>query len=361
MEDASKKIRHDEIDIAKAVCIVGMVIVHCFESFYVGELVPGTFAEALLNKIQMLVGAPCFMFCMGASIVFSRHNEPEQTMKRGLKLFFLAYVLNIFRSGLLYFVLALSKSISFNSTSLIYELLNVDIMHFAGLALMLIGFLRKIKFDEIKIIIVGIVLSIIGSLFRFIPLNDISSYLVGLFVGTLNTNLNKGVFPTYFPLFNWFIFVAFGYLFGSILNKIDNKKKFYGILIPIFSVIVTIYLIYAISKNKGMLNGDFKYYYQLLTYETLISISACIVYLGIYYFLSLIFPKFFIKLCNSFSRNINRIYCIHWVIIGNITVYVIYVNPMSFSSTACFIVAAVTVVISYMIALWYEKMKKVNV
>lgn len=361
MEESIKKIRHDEIDLAKAICIIGMVIVHVFESFYFTELVPDSFTGILLNNVQMLVGAPCFMFCMGASIVFSSHNSPKQIVKRGIKIFIFAYVLNFIRTGLFYIILSVTKVTPFSLEILLYEVLGVDIMHFAGLALMLMGFLKKINFDEIKIVIVGVMLSIIGSIIRFIPLENMSVYLVGLFFGTINPNLLEYLYPTCFPLCNWFIFVAFGYLFGCALNKVINKKKFYGILLPLFFVIVISYLIYAIPRNIGMLNGDYKCYYQLLTYEALISISACIVYLGIFYFLSLIIPKFFINICNSFSKNINRIYCVHWVIIGNVTIYVYFVNSIEFSSASCLIFSAGVVIVSYIIVFLYEKITKAKV
>lgn len=357
MEIIEKHVRHTEVDIAKTICIIGMVFVHVYEAFLFTNLVVGTFPEVLVNVIQTLVGAPCFMFCMGASIVFSS-STPEQTIKRGIHIFILAYILNITRGGILTLIVSLIQKRPLEETFLavINEVLQIDILPFAGLALMLVGLLKKYKFNEIKICIVAVILSIIGSITRGINAGLVLNYFVGLFIGVVNPLLEEA---TYFPLFHWFIFVAFGYLFGSILKKSSNKTKTYGKLIPVCLIIVIAYLFYAIPNRIGMLSSDLTYYYQLTTPEAFISISSCIVYLGLLYFLSFILPKFILKLCYSFSSNINVIYCIHWVFLQNFTIIMFRVfNINSLPRYMCLLLALFTITSSYLIALYIRNRKK---
>ena len=66
--------------------------------------------------------------------------------------------------------------------------------------------------------------------------NDFLNVALGWFVGTEN---ETGVEFSCFPLINWFIVPVSGYLFGSILMRIKDKKRFYLSFAPLLLVITS--------------------------------------------------------------------------------------------------------------------------
>lgn len=313
--------RQIEADIAKAVCIIGMILVHMYEEFLNPSITTVGFQNALLNVIQTLVGAPCFMVCMGLGISYTKKNEPSDLIKRGLFILGLGYLLNFLRWGISYII----YSIIYNYPAsryiygFYYYIAQNDILQFAGLSLILIGILKKYKLNNIKILFVSIALSIVGSIVRMFSINDYLDFPIGLLLGTYN--VVSDTIYAYFPLFNWFIFVVFGMVFGDILKRVENKNKFYGLIVPCSILIVSIYLIFAIPNSFGMINPNLVNYYHLTTFDVCFSIIACSGILGIYYFISLIIPAVIKTLITSISRNLNRIYCIHWIVIGNLELF----------------------------------------
>lgn len=57
--------RQTEADLAKFVCLTGMVIVHCFDVFVDFSEISSTVQYVFLIVLNSLFGAGTFMFCMG--------------------------------------------------------------------------------------------------------------------------------------------------------------------------------------------------------------------------------------------------------------------------------------------------------
>ena len=99
-------------------------------------------------------------------------------------------------------------------------------MQFAGLALILFGLLKKIKYHQIIIPIVAIIMLIITGVIGVVSSDNYAvQYVVGLFypgsvAGTTYCNVC-------FPLTIWFSYVAFGYIYGLIIRKIKNLGRFH--------------------------------------------------------------------------------------------------------------------------------------
>lgn len=89
--------RQVELDIAKALSIIFMVFLHTM-------WVVMNYNQALSPVYEFVVGnvlgrpyaAPIFMFCMGVGIVYSRHSQWDVMIKRGVKLYLLGILVNIF-------------------------------------------------------------------------------------------------------------------------------------------------------------------------------------------------------------------------------------------------------------------------
>lgn len=88
--------RQAEFDIAKAVCIIGMVIVHAFE---ITALSQTGLNYAFTVVLNYLFGAGTFMLCMGMGIVYGK-SEPKFLIRRGAVIILIGFLLNLVRSGL---------------------------------------------------------------------------------------------------------------------------------------------------------------------------------------------------------------------------------------------------------------------
>ena len=87
--------RQGELDVAKALAIPYMVIVHVYEEMSVVDY--GARPDSLLRGVIEFLGgplaAPVFMFAMGVGMVYTRHRNPRAFALRGLRLLLAGYLL----------------------------------------------------------------------------------------------------------------------------------------------------------------------------------------------------------------------------------------------------------------------------
>lgn len=151
--------RQVNIDLAKCIAIVFMVLIHVMMYFEANlESGFGFFADDFLGGFM---AAPVFMCAMGLGLAFSHRQQPEHIMCRGMDLLIIGYLLNFLRSLPLNIVYLLEQE---PVEEIICLLVFGDILQFAGLALLLFGLLRKFGWNDPMILGVGIVCSIIAAM-----------------------------------------------------------------------------------------------------------------------------------------------------------------------------------------------------
>ncbi len=350
-------LRQFEFDMAKAICILGMVFVHCFEELTV-ESAAGTSSLFYIFVIVLdsIFGASTFMMCMGLGISYSFKGDANKLIVRGAKIFAFGYILNIFREGLLAIlgVTIVGLPITYAIVLLICD----DIMQFAGLALMLFGLLKKLKFSDFAIFIVALIMSVVGSFIRFVdPVNPVLVQIYGLLIGTCSATNELNLAP--FPLLNWFIVVVVGYLYGKyIIRRCTDIDKYYKLALPISGVLLATYMGIAIPRELGMMNPNILYYYQFTTPNILVFLLGMIFATSLYHYASKIIPKAGKNLITTISKNINRTYCIHWVIIGLIEAIFAIVEFDGLAVPFTFIVGTIIFVVANIIAEEYTRFRK---
>lgn len=353
--------RQIEIDIVKAICIIGMVLVHTLEAYKIelagNTMISTTFDYLVIIVFDGLFGASSFMFCMGVGTVFSKRNSPNQIIKHGFIIFVVAYVLNVFRALLpisfAYWVTG-DKSIM---DGILLRIFSNDILNFAGLALILFGLIKKLKkYSDIVLVIVAVSMSVIGSIFRMLDFENagINTFL-GLFLGTIDSASGEAF--AFFPLFNWFIFVVAGYYFGKMIMYCKDRTKFYLKVSTLSFVIVIVYVCIAIPLRLGMMNYDINYLYQITTLEAIVCIFATLFVLGLYYFLSKVLPSFIVRFFERLSKKINAMYCISWCLVIWIIIFAIGGYLPYYSEVWSVIYFVITFVLSWIISEMYYKVK----
>lgn len=313
--------RQFEFDLAKAICILGMVFVHCFEEFPLTESgYSSSLYYTFVVVLDALFGAGTFMICLGIGLAYTKKNEPNDFIKRGITTFLLGYLLNVFRFVIPFSAYFLQGDFVDVLKYLVCCLLYTDIMQFAGLAFLLFGLLKKIKVPDWGIAVIAIVMSIVGTFVRLIDLGNVFvDELGGLLFGTHDPAMTYDYYYAPFPLTNWFILVIFGYFFAKLLRKTQNIEKFYAITTISSAVIVITYMVIAIPNRLGMMSGDITDYFQMRIWDSLMIMSGAVFAFGIYHYISKLFGEKLKNVVTKLSSNINKTYCIHWVIIGFLT------------------------------------------
>ena len=265
------------------------------------------------------MAAPVFMACMGIGLAYSRNSDPRRIVKRGIKILIVAYILNIIRA-LLYVIEVCNKGTLYENLEEITILfLEGDILHFAGLALILFGIVKLFNLKDKAILAIGIVFSFVATLHTVIAPNIFSSATLGLFVATTY----EGLMISEFPLVCWFIFVAFGFWFGNRLKCVKELDKFYlkwGL--PCF-IISFLGISYEYRHGINMMNHDpaLNNFYSMVPHDALLCICFFIFLLALFHFAAKALTKWVRDLAVSTSNALNLIFIIHWIIISCICIF----------------------------------------
>ena len=345
--EAQKTSRRYELDLLKALAIISMIL--CHPVLRLGLHIPGYENDFFYFLGQDIFGnylgvAHAFMFAMGFGIVFSRKSTPKDLMLRGVKLYLLGYVLNFLRYGMYNLTEAIFTG-EFRS-DILQALFGMDILQFAGLALIFTGVLKKLKLREFHMLAIAGVLSVIGSVIPEIDTgNYAGNWLIGHFVFT-NSDACAFVF------FNWYVFVAAGMLFGSILRRTEDPDRLYKRLLIISCCVMVVCITLTFIFGMYFLCRDRNYYsLSLLEAAGLLSIDLSL--LSAFYFLLKRVPASKLRVFIDMSRNITPIYFIHWCILGFVDSIFCYLLEIVFPWPVIYLIGVVLIILSSWIAkLW---------
>ena len=254
-----------------------------------------------------MIDAPVFMFCMGIGIIFSRHNQYNLLLKRGVKLLLLGYFVNIGTQIIPNVLGHVLNTFSFPITLL--SLFKVDLLVFAGVAFILIGILKRFNISKEKMLILAIVFSIIGSFVCFVDFNNLFlNYFFGYFIGTILHQC------TVFPLFNWFIFPVAGMVYGSYFIRVKDKSQFFK-LWPVFLILPLIFILCTLSPSPAGSIADNARAYFVTTPDAIVRLILIHGLLGFCWRLSEFLPGMIINGFTMFSKNLTGIYVAQWYFI----------------------------------------------
>ena len=313
MKDKVNPGRQLELDVSKVFAILYMVIVHVYEEMSAVNywVMPDSVFRGIIEFAGGPLAAPVFMFAMGVGMVYTRHRSPKAFAVRGLKLLAAAYILNVVRMTIPFLIAKLSGD-SWGHWTIVDTIGLVDILQFAGVSFLLVALLSRWKVGKYGIVAVALLLQGLGTLLlhSFHGLSQVAQYAVGLFFRT-NPNVC-------FPLSLWFVYPAFGILFGEYLQTVGDKKRMYG-RIGIVSVAGLAALTAGMKYmgwdpvNVFALSRD-SYYIQHFA-GTVWTMFVVGIQLFICYRISLHLAGSALKLTGFVSRRVNTIYLIQWVLI----------------------------------------------
>lgn len=350
--------RQWELDLARAIIIFCLGWVHVF--------IECTTDEGLCSGIPYLFdtiiggpfGAPMFMFVMGVGMCYTRRNTPKDHFVRGVKLFVLAYILNICRFLIPYLVgYAATGDAEYYVEPLIYKVLGNDIFTFAGLAMMLLALFIKLKLPKAAMIAIATVMCGCGTLLNGV---DAGSPLGNIFLGYLiGTEDAAGMVHSYFPVLNWMLFPVFGYVFGHVLRRVKDKNLFYLIVSTPTIIIAIVYFIYGINAEIGMFGEGQNCYYHMIFSDVLASLCLTVGMMGVYHFVVKIMPGKLFYVAWTISEYITPVYFIHWILVSfsvNVVMYIIRGTTI-LEAWQSLVVGLAIIIVSIVVAHFYTKLR----
>lgn len=297
--------RQGEVDLLRGFTAIDLII--CHVGLYLGSIDNKglwTFCDIFGSEFA----APVFMVLMGISMVYSRHQQPKEMFKRGIRLFVLGYAINLFRSILPLLILG-----PVDEWASVEAFFIVDILPFAGLSFMLIALLKKLKLPNIAVLIISMVMVVID---QFIMLPDTITWNSEVLTGIVNLFCPVTQWSC-FPFLTWFFFPAFGLVCGELLTHCSDKKKLYCILMPIglLGVGYVYYQFHCLYPDYTSYYWGNNFYYMGLK-NVLLTALFVLFALSFWFFSGKALPNIIKTFLNFLSKNLNTFYIISWIIIS---------------------------------------------
>ena len=237
-KESVNKGRQPELDWLKAVCILMMIMLHVYDDC---GSEPGGPLYGFFDYACTFLGAAAFMICMGVGMRYSRKQNAKSYVLRGFEILTVGQFLNLLRNALPNLIAwwATGKNIFIAHSLLV---LQADILTFAGLAFLLIAFLKQLKASDGCILAVGMAMNVLAlPIHHYLKLPE--NYLAGQFLGFFVLTDQAA----FFPLMSYFVFVAFGYYIGSLYPRIADKRALSNRVLLVCVPVVVIY--YALRIN----------------------------------------------------------------------------------------------------------------
>ena len=210
--------RQRELDVAKGLAIIFMLLVHVYEVY--GREVEGTGFSKVVEFLGSPPAAPVFMFLLGVGIVYSRKITSKVLLSRGVKLIVLGYVLNFVRDFIPYMILGKGENNPEYITEAWASLFGIDILPFAGLALIFFSIVKKFEIKDRFLIVLWSIFASLGLLLKGVSFDsEVLNSIFGLIWGTDEYS--------WFPFLNWIFYTILGYLFAKLLIRCKDKNEFY--------------------------------------------------------------------------------------------------------------------------------------
>jgi len=299
------------LDIMKTMAIFLMILGHVVIMYGSPQAIASDLTTWLAFTTEGM-GAPAFVFAMGASIILSSRKSPKSVVLRGILLFVIGYILNLLKFYPTIVLLNIFPQELFTETGrmndtdgLISFLMVADILQFAAIAYVICAFLQPLvnKFRPL-----GLLLSI--PFFLLAPSlydsdSTSSSYLLQLVYGKND--------QVYFPLFPWLGFALLGLSVGSWVRSMgSNPRKLWIILVLTGLVFAAIGLLLMALNQELYFGTD---YYHRGIGGLLMYFGELLVFLTIFHMLTPLLSTWLRTFFVFCSRNVTRIYILQWVLI----------------------------------------------
>lgn len=301
-----------EMELMKAVAIIGMVMVHVLGiSILIDMQAPAN--APVVFVIGFFGGIPSagvFMFAMGWGTAFSKRATVSSYLNRCVKLFAAGVFVNLF-TGYLRAILVPDVFGPLNAA--LHTILATDIYFFAALAHLYFALMKKLESRNtlravISVFIVGICIciNILVPPESFTTGSIWLDTILGLFI-----RLND---KSYFPFICWIFFPVIGFGAGCFFRKNGMKKTTIAAAITgAAALIISLPLMSALGLGRSLSGAA---YYGLHPVLALFGYSIIAAEFLIVRVILLAAKNRLPNLILTMSKNVSSIYIVQWAIIS---------------------------------------------
>lgn len=352
--------RQFALDYAKGLAIFFMIICHAIIHLSMGYR--GTVAYNIGNSI--LGGpstAPYFMVCLGIGLVYSRRTSPGYLLRRGIQFLLGAYLLNLCRGG--FFLLLAGGLLGWTpeengvdvdfAGEAFFSIMIVDILQFAGVTFLFFALALKLKLRNWMMLALAILFQVVSHFFeQYRTGNDFATALLGLLLPT--GNIDEEECLSCFPFLVWAIYPVVGYLFGQLLQRVNDLDRFYKWIFWPTLVLSFSYFAIMITMGKMLPFSNAYYWHNLIEVFFYLCIGFCI--LAAFHLYSRNLPQILFKPLTPFSRDITRVYCVSWCLIlwMRMAIQLTY-DERGLDPIYVYLISVPIIVASYYIQKWAKK------
>jgi len=296
------------LDLARGMGTLGMVAVHVlirYGSYAANNSVYG----AVVRFLGGPPAAPVFLFLMGTSLAFSKHATLRHTLWRGGTLLVLGYGLNFLRGtlpaflGLKFGMLQPEALLPYTPENLFWI---VDVLHCAGLSLMVIGVVRRFLPRPWTWLLLataaGLGAPLVWGRLTGYPLLD----------GCLALLWGTGV-TVQFPALPWISYPLSGMAFGAWLAASANRDALFRRAAGVGTLLLLAGGLLILDRPTFHLGDYFRSgpgAVMAFTGFALVWLAAC------HWLVKHVRTNAFFRLCYAWSAHITVFFVVHWIIIG---------------------------------------------
>lgn len=186
--------RYHDLDFARAIPLLGLPFVHCYEEFESAGFLPGNVISwGQIFLYLCMLGPSVFMMGLGMNVTFTSHNSTSELRKRGIETIKVFFILNIFRyliPGSIYG--AAGHQLGFDTVKEFF--FQSDILFFAGLAFLLFSLFKSLHFSTYGMLLTA---TLMLSVDMLIPNGLISNIVLKNIVGNFFISMIQAVFQCY--------------------------------------------------------------------------------------------------------------------------------------------------------------------
>lgn len=328
--------RQTEMDIARGLAVFFMVLVHVQMSFSNSALEESVFG-GIVDFFGGVPAAPVFMFLMGLGFLYSKGKDHLFFMKRGVYILLAGSVLNFFRESLPELVDYFTEGTRESLEAAIEGFIDVDILQFAGLAMLFFGLFKWMRLKWWMIL--NFALFFVALNYALKPIQTESylwSAITGLFWGSSEYSE--------FPFLTWIFYPIMGYVFAQILIRCTNKMAFYKwlILISVLAITFLIVLFVGFLQMDLGMESEVSYYHHALD-ANLVYLLFVLFWISLLFLFTNALPAIVLNQFKRWSRNVTEIYFIHWILIGWLQWYI---YPETYGIAAFVMLSAIIFLVS---------------
>ena len=217
--------RQRELDLVKGFLMIMIVFIHSFQT-----IAGAAAAESSVHKIMfalfMPTGACLYLFTMGFGSVFTRHSQPKDMVRNGIKLLIYQGISNLCYAAVMTVSYIIRNSITgevagsrevFEASR--YSMLTfVNIFFISGMCYLVLALYRKFNVKLGGYIISALIVGIVTPFTKLLVSdNQALNWLLDMTFG------GKG--ETSFCFFPYLSYVFLGYVFAKVIRRVPEDEK----------------------------------------------------------------------------------------------------------------------------------------